>query len=154
MRRTGTVVVTALCLLPFLWSGCFITYNLYRLKAKGWGDQIVKASGIVQEVGGAAAVAGFNATSKEFRDTNLPKLDEAKGILTTVAGEIEATNPPGSLKDAHENLKNGVAAFIDAITAMTEAITMGDLSKKALAEKKKAEAESLLSKAKAALTGK
>lgn len=138
----------------FLLTGCFIGYNLYRLKAKKWKEQIEKAGSLVTEVQNAAGSAGINALSPEFRSANMPKLDDAKSILLTVQSEMEATNPPGGkAKEAHEALKSGVAAFIDAITAISDGLTLGDPSKKDIAMQKKAEAEGDFAKAKQILMG-
>ena len=125
----------------------------YKLKARNWGKEIEKAVKLVQEVGSSAQADPMATQRKEWKETYMPKLDEAKAILTSVKFSIEAASAPGSLADAHQNLQTGVSKLIDAITALQDAITFANPAKAAEFEKLRQEAERALVSARKKLTG-
>jgi hypothetical protein len=143
-------VIAAILVSALAVTSCTISY---KLKARNWGKDIEKAVKLVQEVGSSAQSDPMATQQKEWKDANMPKLEEAKAILNNVKYAIEATSAPGSLADAHQNLQTGVSKLIDAITALQDAITFANPAKAAEFQKLRQEAETALVSAKNKLTG-
>lgn len=147
MKRAGAVVVAMVVLIGTV--SCTIQY---KLKAKKWGEEIQKAVALLQEVGSSVSDP-MVTQQKEWKDANMPKLEQAKEHLNNVKFALEGVNPPGGLSDAHNDLKTGVDKMIRAITALQDAITFGNPAKAREFQELKNEAEQALLRAKNKLTG-
>jgi hypothetical protein len=148
--KTPRFVIATLLLSALAATSCTIPY---KLKARKWGEDIQKAVKLVQEVGNSAQADPMATQRPEWKSENMPKLDEAKGILNTVKFAIEGAGAPGSLAEAHKNLQTGVNKLIDAITALQDAITFGNPAKAQEFQKLRQEAETALVSARNTLTG-
>lgn len=151
LHRDGRswIFSATLLVLAIASTGCTIQY---KLKARNWGKEIQKAVSLLQEVGNAASNP-MATQQKEWKDTNMPKLEEAKSILTNVKFAMEGVKAPGSLADAHNDLVTGVSKLIDAITALQDAITFANPAKAEEFSRLRGEAEQALVRARNKLTG-
>jgi len=125
----------------------------YKLKAKKWGENIVKAGDLIRQVAEAAQANPMQATSPAFRDQNLPKLDEARSILSRVQAEVKGSGAPGSLQSARQDLVEGVDLLLQAVDALYDAINMGNIAKAREFQDLQQKAQEKLSSAKAKFTG-
>lgn len=141
----------------FLWmiavlllGGCTLGY---KLKAKKWGENIMKAGDLIRQVAEAAQANPMSVLSPAFSDENLPKLTQARTILSRVQGEVKATGAPGSLQSARQDLEEGVDLLLQAVDALYDAINMKNIAKAKEFQDLQQKAQEKLSSAKAKFTG-
>lgn len=131
--------------------GCSL---LYKLKAKKWGDEITRAMQMVREVASQVEANPMSVMESATKSQYLSRLREAQTILQTVSDQVKASPPSGALREAWENLDQGLDDLIKGVQLFSSAINLADMEKGRQAREAIQSGQAKLEKAKNLFLGK